>query len=155
MASLEGDGIAGRRRLGGDAGRFAPLWRTVRCSHGGRIACQADKRVSKPPPNTAASARECAQQDRSGRQARRQNTPRRTGQRLASFAKRANKTRQRANTAMLVASFPSKEEQSKRNANKKEKHFPTLPSPSLFPFRAFLFSLSFSFSFFSPFFPPR
>ena len=45
-----------------------------------------------------------------------------------------------------LASFPSKEEQSKRNANEKEKHFPILPSPSLFPLRAFLFSFPFLFS---------
>ena len=32
------------------------------------------------------------------------------------------------------------------NANEKEKHFPILPSPSLFPLRAFLFSFPFLFS---------
>ena len=148
------DDIAGRRSLGGDAGRSAPLWRTVRRSHRGRIACQADARVSKPPPDGASSARsKCARQDRGGRQARRQNTPRRTGQRLASFAKRANKTRQRANTAMLVGWLLSRARRSRARGtqtNRKTLSHPTLSLALSFP--CFPFFLILFFFFFLPFF---
>ena len=125
----------------------------MRRSHRGRIACQADARVSKPPPDGASSARsKCARQDRGGRQARRQNTPRRTGQRLGSFAKRANKTRQRANTATLVGWLVSQARRNRaRGTQTNRKHVPTLPSPSFFPLRAFLLLLLFLFFSLFPF----
>ena len=86
------------------------------------------------------TASKCVRQDRGGRQARRQNTPRRTGQRLASFAKRANKTRQRANTAMLVGWLVSRARRNRARGTqtKKKNTFPPYPLP-----RSFLSVLSF------------